>query len=117
MIIFLESLLVVSTRYRFKEDKQMTNKINKEDIKKDVTANEGQITIDFGDLDSIRDAMDNYHHLETMIFGKTQDDELICISIYEDKILTETYQDNGWTRIATYHRDGSVEESFRKETK
>ena len=44
--------------------------------------------------------------------GKNQDQEDITISVFKDKIVTITYQSNGWTRKNVYYRDGVSEELF-----
>ena len=70
------------------------------------------IRVDFGDWKSIIDAMDNYSHIDHMIFGKNSEGERIAMSIWSDRIILNTFQANGWTRINIYHRDGDTEETY-----
>ena len=70
------------------------------------------IRIDFSDLKAMREVMDKYHTTETMLFGKTEEGEMTTTSIYKDKIVHVTYQNNHWIRKNIYHRDGTVEELF-----
>ena len=70
------------------------------------------IRIDFSDLKAMREVMDKYHTTETMLFGKTEDDEMTLTSIFEDKIVHTTYQNNHWIRISILHRDGEIEELY-----
>lgn len=89
----------------------MKNQDNKREpqnaIEKDVT-----VRVDFGDWRSIIDAMDNYSHIDHMIFGKNSEGERIAMSIWSDKIILNTFQSNGWTRINIYYRDGDTEETY-----
>ena len=71
------------------------------------------ILIDFQDLDAMRKVMDEYHTTETMLFGENTEGELTTTSIFKDRIVLVTYQNNHWVREATLHRDGTIEEVFR----
>ena len=70
------------------------------------------IKIDFQDLDAMRELMDKYHTTETMLFGKNDEGEMTTTSIFEDKIVHETYQNNHWIRKNILHRDGTIEEMY-----
>lgn len=70
------------------------------------------IKIDFQDLDAMRELMDKYHTTETMLFGKNDEGEMTATSIFEDKIVHETYQNNHWIRKNILHRDGTIEEMY-----
>lgn len=91
----------------------MANQDNKREPQNQVE-NETSVRVDFNDWNSIIDAMDKYSYLDHMIFGTNQDGEKIAMSIWEDKIILNTYQSNGWTRINIYYRDGDVEESYER---
>lgn len=70
------------------------------------------IRIDFQDLPAMRKVMDEYHTTETMLFGKTENDELTLTSIFKDRIVLTTYQNNHWIRVNVLHRDGTIEELY-----
>lgn len=59
--------------------------------------------------------MNDYANYPEMILGEDVTGQLITISISKDRIITETLQHNNWVRINTYWRDGTVEETFRRE--
>ena len=58
--------------------------------------------------------MDNYCHLDYMLFGKSAEGESVTTSIWPDYIIVDTLQKNGWTRRNVYWRDGDTEELFSK---
>ena len=64
------------------------------------------------DLDHLCELMDEYGDSEFPFSGENENGETILISIFPDKIVLETFQDNGWTRINHYHRDGMIEELY-----
>ena len=49
-----------------------------------------------------------------MYLGTNEHGEEVCISIFDEKIVTSTLQSNGWTRKNIYYRDGSREEMYEK---
>ena len=59
--------------------------------------------------------MDQHGDSNAMTIGQNEKGETVTISIFHDKIITKTYQDNGWIRTNYYYRDGSSEELFDKE--
>ena len=56
--------------------------------------------------------MDKYGDSKYPYFGENEDGEMVSISIFPDKIVTMTYQSNGWHRKNVYWRDGKREELF-----
>ncbi len=72
------------------------------------------IKFDPNNLDSMRDIMDTYGGIEHMIFGKNESGEDVVMHINSDYIIVETHQNNEWTRINTYHYDGTCEETYEK---
>lgn len=78
----------------------MSNKANKE-IKFNPADHKGMIRL-----------MDDYGDSNTMYPGTNEDGESVNISIYHDRIVVVTMQDNGWNRVNTYWRDGTREETF-----
>ncbi len=72
-----------------------------------------QIHIDPSDLKGLVALMDQYGDSQCMTIGSNENGEDVTISIFHDKIITETYQANGWMRQNVYHRDGSREELFK----
>lgn len=71
-----------------------------------------KIRIDFQDLPAMRKVMDQYHTTETMLFGENTEGEMTTTSIFEDRIVMETYQKNHWVRRNILYRDGTCEELF-----
>lgn len=71
-----------------------------------------QISFDSTDLAGMIKIMDEHGGSEYPFRGKNQDQEDITISVFKDKIVTITYQSNGWTRKNVYYRDGVSEELF-----
>jgi hypothetical protein len=66
------------------------------------------------DLDEMVALMDKYGDSKSMYFGENEDGERVAISIFPDRIVVDTYQENGWCRINTYHRDGTREETYKR---
>jgi hypothetical protein len=64
------------------------------------------------DLAEMKDIMDKHGDSKTMYPGVNENGETVFISIYHDRIVVSTMQDNGWNRINTYYRDGSSDETF-----
>lgn len=51
------------------------------------------------------------------IAGKNENGENVMIEHYdgdEPYFKVTTFQNNGWTRINCYHKDGSIEEIYEK---
>ncbi len=76
-------------------------------------ADHEQIHIDPSDLKGLEALMDQYGDSQSMVLGTNENGEDVAISIFHDKIITETYQANGWIRQNVYHRDSSREELFK----
>ena len=70
------------------------------------------IRIDFSDRKSMYRLMDELHETDTMLMGESDDGEMTLTSIYKDKIIHTTYQNNHWIRVNILHRDGDIEELF-----
>lgn len=75
-------------------------------------ADHEQIHIDPSDLEGLEALMDQFGDSQCMTMGTNENGEDVTISIFHDKIVTETYQDNGWIRKNVYNRDSSHEELF-----
>lgn len=75
----------------------------------------GNVSIDFdpSDLEGMRNIMAQHGDSEMPFFGHTEDGEKIIISVFKDKIVTETFQRNGWLRKNVYDWDGTREELFQ----
>lgn len=52
--------------------------------------------------------------LNSTMTAENQDGEQVIITRYEDAIVVETLQKNGWIRKNVYHKDGAKEESYKK---
>ena len=71
-----------------------------------------QIQFDPTDWESMFRLMDEHGDSKTMFPGMNENGEMVFISIFKDRIATETYQKNGWTRRNIYHRDFTIEELY-----
>lgn len=71
-----------------------------------------EIRFDPNDLAGMIALMDAYGDSTTMFPGTNDNGETVHISIYHERIVVSTMQDNGWNRINTYWRDGTREETF-----
>lgn len=61
------------------------------------------------------DLINNIHGNKSFpIVGKNPDGESVIIEKGEDFYKISTCQQNGWIRIMTYHKDGTVEEEYTK---
>lgn len=72
-----------------------------------------KINFDSSDLEGMCKIMDEYGGSEFPFLGVNQDGEDISISVFKDKIVTVTYQSNGWVRKNIYYQDGVSEELFK----
>lgn len=73
---------------------------------------EKQIEFNPHDLQSMITLMDAHGDSDTMLPGVNENGETVHISIFRDKIVVVTFQNNGWERKNVYYRDGSSEELF-----
>ena len=64
------------------------------------------IRIDFSDPKSVKDLMNNYSSVNTMLFGTNQNGETQTISIAKDSVVVVTYQDNHYVRTNHYDSNG-----------
>lgn len=67
---------------------------------------------DPSDFKGMLKLMDEKCDSETMFLGENTEMEDTTISIFRDKIVYVTYQNNGWVRRNIYYRDGSSEELY-----
>ena len=77
------------------------------------------MTIEFkwNDIDNLREIMNKYGDIDHMIFGENQDGEDQRISIGQENIFVDTFQNNGWVRRNVFWYDGTVEEIYLKKWK
>lgn len=73
---------------------------------------ERQIEVNPFDQKSLNALMDQYGDSTTMFPGTNENGETVHISIFYDKIVVVTLQENGWVRKNIYYRDGTREETF-----
>lgn len=66
------------------------------------------------DLKGMCRLMDQHGDSKTMFPGVNEVGERVQISIFPDKIVVATFQDNDWIRKNTYYRDGSRDETFER---
>ena len=71
-----------------------------------------EIELKPSDFNEMVKLMDKYGKADDTYWGRNENDELTWISIYENRIVTLTYQQNGWARENIYHDDGTSEELF-----
>ena len=71
-----------------------------------------QINFDPTDLDGMLALMDEHGESKTMFPGENENGERTDISIFKDKIVCSTMQQNGWVRQNVYWRDGTREELY-----
>lgn len=83
-----------------------------QEVDKTGQAHHPKITIDPCDTEGMKLLMDNYGDSTTMFPGKNENGEMVLVSIFHDRIVMGTYQDNGWKRQNIYYRDGTSEELF-----
>lgn len=70
------------------------------------------ITFDPMDFESIKKIMDEHGDSNMMYPGINANGEETWISPYVNRVVVTTFQENGWTRVNTYWRDGTREETF-----
>lgn len=70
------------------------------------------LEINFSDLSSMRFLMEKYGNFELPFSGENDQGEMVVISIFPDRIISNTYQLNGWVRLDTLWRDGTIEQTF-----
>lgn len=75
------------------------------------------IIFDPADWNGMLSLMLNHSSYKFPLFGKNCYGEDVKISICRDSITTETYQNNGYTRINLYWNDFTVEELYEAQFK
>lgn len=71
-----------------------------------------KIMVDTKDYLSLINLMDRANEFKYPLFAKNESGENQLISINNDNITIETFQNNGITRQNVYHRDYTKEELF-----
>lgn len=74
-----------------------------------------KVVLDPNDWESMISLMDRHYEFDSVILARNTNGEFVSISIYKDKIVSETVQNNNWVRKNVYYRDGTSEELYRKE--
>lgn len=67
---------------------------------------------DWSDVEHLKMLMNRYGRTKLPFSGRNEIGEDIEISIFEDRIICITFQENGWVRENWYWEDGTVEEMF-----
>ena len=76
---------------------------------------EVQIKFDSTDPELLKQLMKEHGNSTTPFTGENTEGELILISIFPDKIVTATYQSNGWIRNNFFDENGyPCGETFEK---
>lgn len=52
--------------------------------------------------------------MTNVLAGKNEHGENVLVCFIDGNKVTETYQDNGWTRVTIEHPDGTVEETYKR---
>lgn len=73
-----------------------------------------QIIIDPYDYDGMIKLMERHEEFKVPWSGKNDDGEHIQISINEDNITVETFQNNGWIRENIYWKNIVSEELYHR---
>lgn len=71
-----------------------------------------RIAFDSTDFNGMVSLMEQYGGKGYVAEGLTQDGEHMLIGIYDDHIVTDTFQTNKWVRTNYYWKDGTTEETF-----
>lgn len=73
---------------------------------------DGAILFDPADFPAMLKLMDAQGKCGKPLFGKNENGEDVRLSVYSDRIVCVTYQNNGWLRKNVYWRDGTCEEFY-----
>lgn len=68
-----------------------------------------ELSARFGEIEVRKQIMAEYGDSDTAFLGENADGETVEISVYKDKIIVKTYQNNGWVRVDHYNSDGCYE--------
>lgn len=63
-------------------------------------------------LEEMQELMDKYGNSDSSYFGENESGEMVEISIFHDKIIVSTYQENDFIRKNIYHYYGESEEFY-----
>lgn len=74
-----------------------------------------KVVLDPNDWESMISLMDRHYEFDSVVLARNTNGEFVSISIYKDKIVSETAQHNNWVRKNVYYRDGTSEELYHKE--
>ena len=67
-----------------------------------------------GDLKKMVECMDHNESYPNGLFGNNSNGEDIFVSVCNEKIILQTFQDNGVVKVNTYHKDGTTEETYER---
>lgn len=72
------------------------------------------MNIQINDMAARLKMMDNYKKYDTMLIGENHDGEMVCVSVFKDKVVVKTIQKNDWIRVNVFYRDGTTDELYEK---
>ena len=72
------------------------------------------MNIQINDMAARLKMMDNYKEYDTMLIGENHDGEMVCVSVFKDKVVVKTIQKNDWIRVNVFYRDGTTDELYEK---
>jgi len=67
---------------------------------------------DWSDTNRLKEIMAEHGDSQFPFYGENEDGEIISISVFHDRIVLVTEQENGWIRKNFYYPDGTMEELF-----
>lgn len=68
-----------------------------------------ELSARFGEIEVRKQIMAEYGDSDAAFLGENADGETVEMSVYKDKIIVKTYQNNGWVRVDHYDSDGCYE--------
>ena len=77
-----------------------------------IWENRENIQFDSSDYTGMVKLMDNHELYDSFVMCINQNGESMLLWIDKDRIDARVFQNNHWIRHMTYHRDGTVEETY-----
>lgn len=74
-----------------------------------------QVVLNPYDIKGMRKLMKDHGNVTHAFMGRNNEGEVQMISVYSDRVIIKTYQDNGWIQTLTVYQDGEMEEDFERE--
>lgn len=68
-----------------------------------------ELSARFGEIEVRKQIMAEYGDSNSMFVGTNADGETTMMSVFKDKIIVKTHQNNGWIRVDYFDSDGLYE--------